>query len=150
MVDMKMESCMKGRAGFTMIEVLIAIVILSIALISLAGLLTTTIRTGAVAREATIATNLAQQRLEDYRTTAAADFDDSSLDDSAAGSDPVSGTNPDFTEDYGTIPNYPNFRREVYITDGASPVNIKDVAVRVLWTDSLGTHSTMLRTYLSR
>ncbi len=141
---------MRVNNGFTMIEVLIAIVILSIALVTLAGLLTTTIRSTTVSRDATIAANLASQRLEDLRTTAAADFDNAVLDDTVAGSDPVAGANADYAEDYGTFPAYPNFRRETYITDGASPVNIKDVGVRVLWTDSLGTHTSLLRTYLSR
>lgn len=140
----------RRNSGFTMIEVLMAIVILSIALVTLAGLLTTTIRSSTVSRDATIATNLASQKLEDLRTTAAADFDNGVIDDTVAGSDPVAGANPDYTEDYGTFPTYPNFRRETYITDGASPVNIKDVGVRVLWRDSLGTHTSLLRTYLSR
>jgi len=136
------------EGGFTLLEVLMAIVLVSVALLSLAGLLTTTIINTNLGKNTTVAANLAQQRLEDIKMTASVDFD--SVTDSASGSDPIAGLNPDMVEDYGAISGYTQFRREVYITDGSSPVNSKDLAVRVLWADKIGTHSTLLRTTLAR
>jgi type IV pilus modification protein PilV len=134
----------KNERGFTLIEVMVAIVILTIGLISLAGLLTTTMRSTTFGKNTTIANNLAQQELEDIRRQATTNF--ASVIDSVAGSDPVNGVNPDQTE---VITNYiVDFTREVYISD--IDANSKDVAVRVLWTDVIGaTHPTILRTILA-
>ncbi len=142
------QMCPDGEKGFTLIEVLIAIMILAVALIALAGLMTSTIRNTDFGLKTTTAANLAQQKLEELQMLAASNFD--GVVDSVANSDPINALNPDQVEDYGAITGYEHFRREVYITDGASPVNSKDVAVRVEWKDALGTHSTIIRTILAR
>lgn len=134
--------------GFTLLEVLMAIVLVSVALLSLAGLLTTTMINTNLGKNTTVAANLAQQKLESIKMNASVDFD--SVTDSASGSDPIAAVNPDMAEDYGAISGYEQFRREVYITNGSSPVNSKDLAVRVAWADKLGTHSVLLRTTLAR
>lgn len=135
--------------GFTMIEVLVAIVLLSMALIALAGLMSSTIRSTNMGKNTTVASNLSQERMERIKMTASVNFDN--VVDAVAGSDPLTGTSPDSAEDYGAIAGYAAFRREVYITDqGAAPINAKDVAVRVLWRDVFGTHSVLLRTTLAR
>ena len=136
------------EGGFTLLEVLMAIVLVSVALLSLAGLLTTTMINTNLGKNTTVASNLAQQKLESIKMNASVDFD--AVTDSAAGSDPVAATNPDMVEDYGAISGYDQFRREVYITNGSSPINSKDLAVRVVWADRLGTHSTLLRTTIAR
>ncbi|MFQ5442537.1 MAG: prepilin-type N-terminal cleavage/methylation domain-containing protein [Thermodesulfobacteriota bacterium] len=139
----------KREEGFTLIEVLVGIFILSMALIALAGLMSTTIRTGDFGRTTSEAANLAREKLEDIERAAMANFDN--VQDTVAGSDPVAGVNPDQVEDYGTIAGFSSFRREVYITDGALPVNSKDVAVKVLWSDTVGSgHSTIFRTTMAR
>jgi len=140
----------RDEMGFTLIEVLIAMMVLTIALIALAGLLSTTIRSTNLGKNTTIAANLAQEMMENLKMIATSNFDDAGVADTVASSDPVAGTNPDQVEDYGAIAGYATFRREVYITDGAAPVNSKDVAVRVIWSDGIGTHSTLLRTTLAR
>ena len=147
MVKMKRVD-FRGQDGFTLIEVLVAIMITAVALIGLAGLLASTVKNNDFSIRTTMATNLAQQKIEDLQRLAASDFD--SVVDSVAGSDPINALNPDQVEDYGSISGYETFRREVYITDGTSPVNSKDVAVRVVWKDAIGTHSTILRTVLAR
>ncbi len=55
--------------GFTLIEVLISLVILSISLLALAGLMTTTTKTNAFGGNLTEAATLAQDRMEDLRVT---------------------------------------------------------------------------------
>ena len=145
-MDMRKDILSEG--GFTLLEVLMAIVLVSVALMSLAGLLTTTMINTNLGKNTTVAANLAQQKLESIKMNASVDFD--SVTDSASASDPVAAVNPDMVEDYGAISGNAQFRREVYITNGSSPVNSKDLAVRVVWADRLGTHSTLLRTTLAR
>ncbi len=55
--------------GFTLLEVMIAIVILAIALLGLAGLQITSVRGNSTATQITEATTLAQDRLEQLKGT---------------------------------------------------------------------------------
>jgi len=55
--------------GFTIIEVLIAIIILSVALLALAGLMTTTTKNNSWGAHMTEAATFAQDRLEELRAT---------------------------------------------------------------------------------
>ena len=55
--------------GFTLIEVLVALVILAISLLALAGLMTTTTKNNAFGGHLTEAATLAQDRLEELRVT---------------------------------------------------------------------------------
>jgi len=55
--------------GFSLIEVLIALVILSISLLALAGLMTTTTKNNAFGSNMTEAATLAQDKLEELRVT---------------------------------------------------------------------------------
>ena len=57
----------KKPSGFTLIEVLVALVILSIALLSLAGLMATTTRNNAAGGHLTEAATFAQDKLEQLR-----------------------------------------------------------------------------------
>ena len=140
---------------------MIAIVILSIALISLSGLLTRSMRSTTFGRNTTIADNLAREMVEEIKMQSILDFNtvvtlpcgpaDPEIVDCVAGSNPLTGANPDRVEDYGTITGYPTFRREVFVTDDIAPpdTTIKDVAVRILWLDGAGSvHPTLLRTNL--
>lgn len=153
---------LKNSNGFTLLEVMVAIIILGVALIGLSGLLTTTMRSTTFGKNSTIADNLAREMLEELKRQAVLQFNifpkpnpcvstDPEIIDCVAGSDPLAGVNPDHVEDYGAIANYASFRREVYITDDVAPPNttLKDVAVRVLWQDATGaSHPTILRTSL--
>ncbi len=142
------EKAVSGEEGFTLIEVMISIVILSVALITLSGLMTSTIRSTDYGRRATEAANLARETIESIERTAALNFD--SVVDSVAASDPLAGVNPDQVEDFGTIAGHASFRRETYITNSALPVNAKDIAVKVVWNDAVGSHNTIFRTYIAR
>jgi len=55
--------------GFTLIETLIALFILSFALLALAGLMVTTTRNNSVGGHMTEAATLAQDKLEEFRAT---------------------------------------------------------------------------------
>lgn len=143
------ERAFTAEEGFTLIEVLISIIIVSVALLTLSGLMTSTIRSTNFGRRTTEAANLARETIEGIERTATLNFD--SVVDSVAASDPVAGINPDVVEDYGSITGHASFRRETYITNGANPVNFKDIAVRVLWADGVGPgHNTIFRTFIAR
>lgn len=55
------------QAGFTLIEVLVAVTILSIGLMGIASMMVTSLRGGAYGRRTTVAENLAIQKLEQFR-----------------------------------------------------------------------------------
>jgi len=149
MVRNMKEKNFVGEDGFTLIEVLIGIVILSIALLTLSGLMTSTIRSTDFGRRTTEAANLAREAMEEITRSAALSFD--GIVDSVAASDPVAGVNPDLVEDFGSIAGHASFRRETYITDGALPVNSKDIAVKIIWNDGVASgHNTIFRTHIAR
>lgn len=146
---MKRSRTVSEEDGFTLLEILISIFILSVALITLSGLMTSTIRSTDYGRRATEAANLARETIEQLKRQATVNFD--GIVDSVQGSDPVAGLNPDTVEDFGTIAGHPKFRRETYITDGAAPVNSKDIAVKVIWDDTVATgHNVIFRTIVAR
>ena len=58
---------LRGKEGFSLIEVLVALVILAVGLLGLALFQTTAIKGNAIASKWTVATELAQDRLERFR-----------------------------------------------------------------------------------
>ena len=76
----------KESKGFTLIEVLITLIILSISLLALAGLMATTTRSNAYGGHITEATTFAQDRMEQFRATRWQDIP------VGTGSDQVSGS----------------------------------------------------------
>ena len=140
----------KGEAGFTLVEVLVAMVLLTVALLGMLGLLTANLKGIERSENQTIASNLAIEKIEDLKMIAFNNFGDVNVSDSVAASDPITRLNVDQVEDYGFIANYGQFRREVYITDGAAPINSKDVGVVVLWKGVTGTKLVLMRTTIAR
>ena len=60
--------------GFTLVEVMIAILLLAVGFLSVAGVATTVINGNALAREITTATTLAQDKLEELKDTSYANL----------------------------------------------------------------------------
>ena len=127
----------RGERGFTLVEILIAMVILTIALLGVAGAVA--LQSGGIALSLPIgqaavtrghyistATMLAQERLEQIKRL-----------QYTIGPPAVDQISPDPTptgfadEDFGTITGYPNFRREVRVQTGVPATNIKTVTVTV-------------------
>ncbi|MGA6993527.1 MAG: type IV pilus modification protein PilV [Candidatus Deferrimicrobiaceae bacterium] len=61
---------MKTEGGFSLIEVMVSLTILAVGLLSLALLQTTAIKGNSLASKSTVATQLAQDQMEQFRHTA--------------------------------------------------------------------------------
>jgi type II secretion system protein I len=108
-----MKSHMKSN-GFTLIETLIALVILAIALLALAGLMVTTTRNNSFGGHITEAATFAQDKLEEFRAV--------SWGSILSGNDQKNGSN-------GI--NYQRNCEVVTSVDG----NLKTVTLNITWKD---------------
>lgn len=117
---MKQSRCC---AGFTLIEVMISIVVLSIAILGFSAMSLGTIRGLSISDRQTTATTLAQRQIEE--------LNNAPYDDVVADNYPL--------EDYGSIAGYTQFRRSVTIADATPEANTKTVTVNVWWRDDSGT-----------
>lgn len=105
----------KNSKGFTLIEVLITLIILSISLLALAGLMATTTKSNANGGHITEATTVAQDRLEQLRAVRWEDIGVGNSSDHVTGSTGVT-----YTRD-----------------SNVNPINtsLKEVTVTVRWID---------------
>jgi prepilin-type N-terminal cleavage/methylation domain-containing protein len=100
--------------GFTLVEVMIAVMVLAVAFLAMYQMQAMAVRGNETGNQVTIATVLAQDKMEEIRNTA---YDNV-----------ISINFP--AENYGMVPNYPQFRREVTVTENG---RMKTVRVSVLW-----------------
>jgi type IV pilus assembly protein PilV len=107
--------------GFTIIEVLIGIIILSISLLALAALMATTTQNSAFGGHLTEASTYAQDQLERLRVTSWGDIDNDWLDST--------GT------DRTTTPSGITYSRTLDVVQTGT---IKTVTITVNWTDQQG------------
>jgi type IV pilus assembly protein PilV len=135
---MKRQKCDKyikkeGDNGFTLIEVLIAIVILSVGLLGMASLTVGIIKGNSFSGDLTTATTLAQDKMEDLRRKASNDY-----------SSVVSETKADHPDD-------DKYKREVSVTDNSPATDMKTVSVKVYWGGaSKEGHHVELKTILAQ
>ena len=117
--------------GFTLLEVLIAIVILSVGLLGMAALTVAIIQGNQFSNDLTTATTLAQDRMEDIRRL---------------GYSGTSATTTTVTENYNSSPGYATYKR-VTETDVGNPVSgMKMITVTSYW--DADNHSVELKTIL--
>ena len=102
--------------GFTLLEILIAIVILSIGLLGMASLTVGIINANRFSKDTTTATTLAQDKMEDIRRTAYASV--------------ASETKAELSSPYD------DYKREVIVTDDSPVAGMKTVTVKVYWGGS--------------
>jgi type IV pilus assembly protein PilV len=114
--------------GFTLIEVLIALVILSVPLLALAGLMAMTSQNTSFGGHMTEASTMAQDKLEELRATLWNSIPEGTREDRPSGSTGIQYN-----------------RSWTAVTDG----NLKTVSVIVNWTDRTN-HFVRLLTVISR
>ena len=118
---------LKKSKGFSLIEVLIALVILAISLLALAGLMVTTTKNNASGAQVTEAATFAQDKLEEFKVTPWANI--------VSGSDVRPGaTGVSYT------------RTWTVATNGTG--NIRTITININWTDKIS-HSIQLLSVIS-
>jgi len=117
---------LKNNKGFSLIEILVAITILSVGLLGTAALISGIIRGNQVSNRVTTATTLAQDKMEDIKRLGY--------------SNSVSETRVSLSSPYN------NYEREVTVTPNSPAANMKTVTVEVYWDSS---KSVSLKTILS-
>ena len=115
-----MKSIRRKDAGFTLIEVMVAIIVLSIGVLGLAPLMVVSITGNAFSNEATRANVIAQDRIETLKNTSS--FASMPFIDSAS------------------VDNQFHYMARVddQASDGTVPTGVYKILVRVNWTDQAG------------
>lgn len=116
---------MSKRHGFTLLEVLISLIILSVGIIAIVRALSTGVFTFSNAENINLALNIAQAKMEEIKNTAYA-----GISDSSPTSDPV----------------FPRFSVRVNVTEAAVPL---EVEVLVNWNEKGTTDSVSLKTLVA-
>lgn len=119
-----------GRScgGFSLIELLVAMLVLSTGLLGLGRLTVGVMEGNRAGRHHGVATLLAQDRIEGLKGPGGG----------GAGS----------TEDYGTIPGFPSYKRVTDVRPDTPEAGLSTVTVTVYW--SRDARSAVLRTLLDR
>jgi len=121
-----------SQNGFTLLEVLVAIVILTIGLLGTAGLTTGVIRGNHYSKNVTSATAAGQTMLESVKSSGY-----------------TNATSANFPNDTVTMGGM-TFTRTTTITNSSPAANMKTVSVTVSWTESNNTaRSVNLQTILA-
>lgn len=123
----------RNTNGFTLLEILIAALILSVGFLGMAGIATSVMRGDATSSRLTVGTNLAHEKMEEIR---------------GLGFSGMPNTDWTITEGYHAINGHPLFKRVVtgkttYAADG-----LKMVTVTVYW--EADTHKVILKTLVGR
>lgn len=138
-----MRSCEKIRlagndAGFTLIEMFIAIVLLTVGLLGTAALTTGVVRGNLASKNITSATAIAQSCFEENRRVGYA----------SAGTVPVGGSNSCVSGTATISAGAVSFTRN--LTIDASVANIKTLTVTVSWSEgAAGAKSVVLKTIMA-
>jgi type IV pilus assembly protein PilV len=132
-----MRSAISGKRGFTLIEVLVAILFLVIGLLGLLSLTTTVIKGNAFSKMTTMATTLAKAKLEDVKSQSYTDVATST--DYATSSGTVSGSSS------GAL-----YTRTCTVTGDSPAANMKTISVQVTWLWNGTSRSVSTSTIISR
>lgn len=129
------QTCtLKNSGGFTLVEALIATVIVSIGFLGLSTLTTAAIRSLSLSHHRTTAAILAQDKLEEIKNDTYAKVTSAKYN----------------TEAYNTMTEYLPYRRVVTITAGPEP-NTITITVTVSWKEVVqGSHAVTLSAIMSQ
>ena len=124
-----MRRLRNNNSGFTLMEVLVAMLILSVGLLGMAALVTGIINSNKLSNRISAATVLAQDKMEEIKIIG--------YDDASGG-----------TEDYNTILDYPLYKRVTNVVAGNPATGMKKITVTVYWESD--DHSVVLNTILAK
>jgi len=127
---MKATSPLYSNAGFTLLESMLALAILSIGLLALGRLQISAIWGNALSRDMMTAVSIAEQKIEQLKNTPFANVQSES-------------------STQVTVANR-NFTRQVTVTDSSPLPNTKTVSVLVTWKDKAKTHTVPLTTIIAQ
>jgi len=116
-----------GEKGFTLIEVLIAMLILAIGLLSLATLATTVINGNAFSNKMTTATTRAQDKMEQLKNSSYASL-------SSGGPETIQSI----------------YTRQWTVTNDSPAANMKKIQVKVTWSWQGSNHDVVLNTIVAK
>ena len=133
-----MVRLLNDQSGFTLVEVFIAIIILTVGLLGTAVLTTGVVRGNLVSKNMTTATAIAHSCFEENRRVGY----------SSAGSVPAGGSNSCVTGATTVALGGVNFTRTLSIDTSVS--NIKTLTVQIDWSEgAVGTKSLTLKTIMA-
>jgi type II secretion system protein I len=127
---MKRRHSLSIAEGFTLIETMIAVAIISIGLLALGGLQVSLVRGNALSQQMTAAISVAEQQIEQIKNTPYANIQSQSATQIQA-----SGV---------------NFTRQVTITDNSPLINTKTVNVTVTWSNGLRIYAVPFTTVIAQ
>ena len=116
--------------GFTLIELMITLVVLSLGLLALAGLQVSAIKANAVSKRMTVATAVADATIEQLKDTPYANVISEAATAVTAGA--------------------MTFTRQVTVTANSPTANTKTIQVVVSWTQGTRTYTVPLTTIMSQ
>ena len=111
---------LNNNRGYSLIEVFIAMVVLSIVLLGMAGLINITVSINRNSAEKTVSITLAQDKMEEMITKGYLN---------------VSATNRTVTEAYGDMINFFSYRRVTDIKMNKPDTDMKLITVDVYWNN---------------
>jgi type IV pilus assembly protein PilV len=127
---MRSKPTVKSKEGFTLIEIMIALVVLSIGLIALAGLQISAMRGNTLSKRMTTAVSIANARIEQIKNMPYANIQSES-------STQVTESNMTFT-------------RQVTVSNDIPVANTKTVNVTVTWKNGAKSHTVPISTVITQ
>jgi len=124
----------ESEKGLTLVEMMVTVVLLAIVVLGSASLLAQVFNQNKRARQRSLATYLAAERIDqitslEYNTVA--DY----LHYQLPGEAPAAGPPVTLTADYGAIPDFPAFRRVVTLTYDVPAAGMLQINSEVFWQD---------------
>jgi prepilin-type N-terminal cleavage/methylation domain-containing protein len=137
-----------SERGVTLVEMMVTVVLLGAVILGSASLLTQVLHQNKLARQRSLATYLAAERIDQITSlefNTAADY----LHYKLPGETANAGPPMTFTADYGTIPDYPEYRRVVTLNYDVPTAGMLQITSEVFWEDMhQGEKSHELNTYV--
>jgi len=121
------------NGGFTLLEVLVAMVILAVGLLGMASLSVGIIKANELSKEVSSATTCAREKMEDVERLG------------YANTPATSGT---VTEAYNSITQYPDYKRETITAVDTPATDMKTITINVYWDSD--SHQVALKTFLAK